>query len=190
MDDPADDLLDTLFGEIEAVKRRAGFFMSQRRKDLDLYTLLSDTLTLCEQVEAGGHLEAMRRRVAAQPQAGRNRVYTEARSDVYVVVGRAVFEPELNRAASWRYSATLREAAKRQLRGAELGQWLRENGGINALFRARPVAARTARTKTLHLTTQVEVPRVGEVTLRLRRKSNGFFDVVSSSAPQQRELTA
>ena len=170
--------MDDLMQRVRAAKERAGFFLSQRRKDLDLYGLLADTLAICEHVESHGLLDVFRGQVAAAPANGRNRVYAEAGSDVFVVVGRAVFEPEINRAASWRYSATMREAAKRGLRSDGLAEWLRGHGGINALFRARPVKARTARTKTLHLTSQIEVSKDEVFTLRLRRRANGFFDVV------------
>lgn len=170
--------MDDLMQRVRNAKERAGFFLSQRRKDLDLYGLLADTLAICEHVDAEGLLDTFREQVAAAPANGRNRVYTESGSDVYLVVGRAVFEPEINRAASWRYSATLREAAKRGLHSDRLANWLRGNGGVNALFRARPVKARTARTKPLFLTSQIEVPKDEVFTLRLRRCANGFFDVI------------
>ena len=172
--------MDDLLEQVRVAKERAGFFLSQRRKDIDLYQLLADTLAICEHVETEGLLEDFRGRVAAGVLNGRNRTYAEAGSDVFLVVGRAVFEPEINRSASWRYSATLREASKHGIKSGDLGGWLRSNGGINALFKARPVKARTARTKTLHLTSQVEVPKDADFTLTLRRGSNGFFDVLNT----------
>ena len=176
----------TALGDIKAqmaeAKKKAGFFVTQRRRDIDLYAMLAETLAVCERVEAEGLEDALREDIAQRDRDGRNRTYVERNSDVYVLVGRFVFEPELNRAASWRYSATLREAAKAGLRSGELADWLRENGGINALFRARPVAARTARTKTLHLNAQVEVPKGRPFQIRLQRDKKGFFDVLEISA--------
>ena len=161
------------------VKQRAGFFVNQRRKDGELYEMLAETLAICETVATTDGMEdALREDIAARERNGRNRVYTERQSDVFVVVGRFVFEPEINRAASWRYSATLREAAKRGLTSRDLPLWLREHGGINALFRGRPVKARTSRTKTLHLNTQIEVSKDHAFTLTLRRDARGFFDVI------------
>lgn len=162
---------------VAGVKTRAGFFLSQRRKDLDLYQLLADTLAICEEVEREGMLEEMRDAVRDQAANGRNRVYTEQGSDVYVVVGRAVFEPEINRAASWRYSAALREAAQRQIRSHELADWLRANGGVNTLFRGRGVMRRTLSTKTLHLNQQITVPKDQEFTVVLQMDGRGFFNV-------------
>lgn len=166
-----------IFDRIDRAKSRAGFFITQRRRDVDLYGLLAECLTACEEIEAGGLIETVRQRVAEKPTNGRNRTYAEASSDVFVVVGRYVFEPEMNRVASWRYSATIREAAKAGIRGADLVGWLRENGGINALFKGRPVNARTARTKTLNLNQQIEVPKDAPFTLTLQRDHRGFFDV-------------
>lgn len=159
-------------------KRKAGFFTTKRRKDTDLYRLLAECLALCEQAERDNLTEALRASIAEKPAVGRNRVYAERGSDIYLIVGRYVFEPEVNPAAAWRYSATMREAAKRQISSASLAGWLASQGGINALFRARPVAARTARTKTLHLNDAVEVPKDAPFTITLRRDGRGFFDVV------------
>ena len=170
--------LEDIENRMRALKTKAGFFVNQRRKDRDLYSLLAETLAVCETVQQGGMAEQLRQAVATRDIDGKNRSYVEQGSDVFVLVGRFVFEPEINRAASWRYSATLREASKRGLDSAGLVQWLRENGGINALFRGRPVQARTARTKTLHLNQQIEVPKGEAFTLTLRRDSRGFFDVM------------
>ncbi|MBA4282018.1 hypothetical protein [Ralstonia sp.] len=167
--------------DVAALKSRAAFFISQRRKDVDLYQVLADCLAICERAELSGEVEALRGEHLAAERARGKRAYFEQGADVFLIVGRAVFEPEVNRAASWRYTATLREAAKRQIRSVELVEWLREQGGINALFKARPVEARTARTKTLHLNAQVEVPKDGPFTLTLRRDARGFFDVLEAA---------
>jgi len=167
-----------LDADISALKQRAAFFISQRRKDIDLYDVLADCMALCERARDTGELKRLQDDFLARERAGGRRAYFERNADEYLIVGRYVFEPEVNRAACWRYTATMREAAKRQISPANLVAWLREQGGINALFRTRPVAARTAKTKTLHLTTAVTVPKDAPFTLTLQREPNGFFRVV------------
>lgn len=175
--------------DIAALKSRAAFFISQRRKDIDLYQVLADCMAICERADLDGEVQRLRSDfLARQKQEGR-RAYFEADPDVFLIVGRSVFEPEVNRAACWRYTATMREAAKRQIRSGELVEWLRSSGGINALFRARPVAARTARTKTLHLNAPIDIPKGEPFTLTLRRDDRGFFDVLNAAtaAMERRE---
>jgi len=172
-------MTDAVYDRISDLKRRASFFVSQRRKDIDLYEVLADCMAICEQAEAAGMVETLKKDFLIKRQSeATGRVYFETDPDVYLVVGGLVFEPEVNRAACWRYTATLREAAKVGIAAADLTDWLRRNGGINALFKGRPVQARTARTKTLNLNTQVAVPNDSPFTLTLRRDSRGFFDVI------------
>lgn len=160
--------------------REAARFVCARRHDVALYSLLADCMAICRECEATGRSEEMRQLALDRLQRDAiGRRYLERDPDIYLIVGRYVFEADAGRAACWRYIATLREAAKRQIAPADLAGWLAENGGINALFRARPVAARSVRTRTLHLTDAVEVPRNGIFTLRLKRAANGFFDVVA-----------
>lgn len=176
-----------LDADISALKQRAAFFISQRRKDIDLYEVLADCMALCERARDTGELKRLqddflaRERARARERGRRRRTYFERDADEYLIVGRYVFEPEVSRAACWRYTATMREAAKRQISPANLVTWLREQGGINALFATRPVAARTAKTKTLHLTSAVTVPKDAPFTLTLQREPNGFFRVVEPS---------
>jgi hypothetical protein len=165
--------------DISALKKRASFFITQRRKDVDLYQVLADCMALCERARDTGDLPRLQAEFLKSEQARGKRAYFERDADEYLIVGRYVFEPEVNRAACWRYVATMREAAKRQISASQLVEWLRGQGGINALFKTRPVAARTASTKTLHLTSAVTVPKDGPFTLTLRREPNGFFCVVA-----------
>lgn len=170
-----------VYEQISDLKRRASFFVSQRRKDIDLYKVLADCMMICERAVAEGMVGSLKKDFLTKRQAeATGRVYFESDPDVYLIVGRLVFEPEVNRAACWRYTATLREASKLGIKSDDLINWLRTNGGINALFKGRQVQARTARTKTLHLNTQVEVPKDRPFTLTLRRDSRGFFDVIST----------
>jgi hypothetical protein len=164
--------------DIKDLKARASFFMSNRRKDIDLYRLLADCMSLCERVEMTGQLEGLKTRFLQEQKARGRRAYFEKNSDVFLIVGRCVFEPEINREASWRYIAAMREAHSRQIRPENLVEWLRSEGGINVLFKSRPLEARTAKTKTLNLNEPIEVPKDGSFTLTLKRDERGFFDVV------------
>lgn len=170
----------TIDDQIAALKGRARFFISQRRKDVDLYQVLADCMAICERAELDGDIDRLRADFIARERATGKRAYFERDADAFLIVGRSVFAPEVNRAACWRYTATMREAAKRQIRPGELVDWLRSQGGINALFKARPVEARTARTKTLHLNAQIKVPKDAAFTITLRRDARGFFDVVAT----------
>lgn len=168
--------------KIAAVREQASFFVTKRRRDIELYDLLSKALALCEEAEQGGHLEDLRQVLTEKNRRGdRNRTYANAGSDVYLLVGRLVFEREgdtSRRACAWRYTAAMREAHKRGVRSDGLVEWLRENGGINTLFRGRPVAARSAITKTLHLNQPIAIPKGEPVTIRIQRDARGFFDVL------------
>ena len=172
----------SIYDRVDALRDRATFFVSQRRKDIDLYKVLADCLAICEEASAMGLLDDLKKRVIQAPDYGRNRQYLNANADVYLVVGRLVFEGEKQRAATWRYTATLREAAKNNIASSDLVDWLRSNGGINALFKARDVKTRTAKTKTLNLNQQIEVPKDGAFTVTLRRDARGFFDVIEGKS--------
>lgn len=171
----------TIESDIADLKGRAAFFISQRRKDIDLYQVLADCMAICERASLEGEVDRLRRDFLARQKDEGRRAYFEGDPDVFLIVGRSVFEPEVNRAACWRYTATMREAAKRQIRSTDLVEWLRSQGGINALFRARPVEARTARTKTLHLNEPLDVPKDEPFTITLKRDARGFFDLVRTS---------
>lgn len=171
-----------LFTDMAAMRDRAVFFTAKRRKDRELYALLSDCMSLAERCEAEGMTDDIKSRVTDE--AG-GRSYFEQGADAFLVVGRYVFGSGERRACSWRYTATMREAAKHGLTSKTLAQWLSENGGINALFRARKVASRSARTKTLHLNQQIEVPKSGAIALVIQRDERGFFDVLSCDKFEQ-----
>ena len=158
-----------------------------RRTDGMLYALLGQCLAICEEVLRDGKTEELRQAVEGGNRfvAGKGRRYVEANTDVYVMLGRYVLQGNDSRNSYYRYAATMREAGKRQISAADLPTWLATNGGVNALFKARPVNARTARTKTLNLNQQVTVPKDGPFTLVLRRDERGFFDVVAADPPNQ-----
>lgn len=155
-----------------------------RRKDAALYSLLSECLGICEDVLRDGLLPELREAIRVSVDirgannAGKGRRYAETTSDAYILVARAVLSDVDNRNSVYRYAVTLREAGKRQIRSADLVQWLTDNGGVRALYLARPLDACDASTKTLHLNSAVEYPKSGTFTLTLRWDGIGFFDVI------------
>ena len=155
-----------------------------RRADAQLYAILAECLSICEEAQETDSVRVLAEAVAqsvagSEHDNGRGRRYLERRSDVFTVVARAVLEGVDNRNSVYRYALTLREAARRGLTSAVLEDWLLQNGGVNALYRTRPVSARRNTLSTLHLTSPVEVPREGVFTLTLRRSANGYFDVLN-----------
>lgn len=166
----------TSLERLNAIRASAGAFPAKRR-DVDLYAVLGDCLTFCEEIDRDGADADLRLALSGHDIPGKKRrSYVETGSDIYLMVGRFVFDP--NRAAAFRYGVALREAALKQVKGADLPGWLKDHGGIASLFLRRPLTARTVTTKTLHLNQAVTVPKEGTITLTLRRDHRNFFDVV------------
>lgn len=173
--------LDQIKARMGEVRERACWFGKKRRSDAELYQVLAECMALCEEVERCELLDKLKEDLLkTQVKDTRNRRYIQANADVYLVVGRVIFEDGDGgrRSACWRYSATLREAAKRRIDSADLARWLAQNGGVNTLFRGRPVQARTATTKTLHLNQAITALKREPFTVTLRRDDRGFYDVV------------
>lgn len=169
---------------LDGMRDKARFFVTQRRKDIELYALLADCLALCEEAVRGNFVEQIRQQVLARS-SGRKvgRCYFEQGADPALVIGRYVFdEDRKNRVNSWRYVVALREASKQGIGSGALVDWLRGHGGINTLFKRREVEARSVRTKTLHLNQQVECPKGAPFTITLLRDERGFFDVITEGA--------
>lgn len=175
---------------VEALRTKAqADGLPVRRADAQLYAILAECLSICEEAQVTNNVRALAEAVAqsvagTEHESGRGRRYFERRSDVFVVVTRAVLEGVDNRNSVYRYALTLREAARRGLTSGTLEDWLLQNGGVNALYRTRPVSTRRNTVSTLHLTSPVEVPRDGAFTLTLRRSANGYFDVLSKEEDQ------
>lgn len=169
-----------LMDRVEDARSRAHFFAQKRRKDAALYHLLGEVAVICE--DAKGTKKEAELREAVITETMRlmqvNRSHFESDADIYRVVGRYVFGPVEASGNGWRYSTALREANKRGIAGVDLADWLAKNGGVNALFKLRPAVAKVRRTKTLYLTTQVEIPADGRLMLLLQRNELGWFDVV------------
>ena len=169
----------TVYEQITALKARADQLIRAHRKDADLYQLLADCLHVCEQAIATGSIDNLKGEFITRRRAEtKRRVYFEKDADIYLIVGRMVFDEKKNRQAGWRYTATLRQAAQRGVTSGQLPEYLATHGGINSLFKTRPVAARLATTRVLNLNTAVTVIKDTPFTLTLRRDPRGFFDVL------------
>jgi hypothetical protein len=188
---------DDLQDRLEAARKLADSGgLPVRRKDADLYALLSVCLGICEEVIAANREDELREifrvsvdkrnpevwgRGREESNNGKGRRFAYPSSDAFILVTRYVLDSEESRANKSRYAQALRVAAERGLRSDSLAAWLSENGGINTLFKSRPVAASEVVVKTLHLNDQVRMPRVGTTTLTLRMDHRGFYDVLEVS---------
>ncbi|MFA9231836.1 MAG: hypothetical protein ACEQSU_13995 [Microgenomates group bacterium] len=168
-----------------------------RRKDGKLYALLAECLAICESVKASAQEPELRELVRVRvnhktPEnwgkglprdagnAGRGKRFAYAASDAFILVCRYVLADVDGRNSHYRYAATLREAAGRGIAGADLVRWLRENGGVNALYRPTTMKSAAYQTRQLYLNQRITFPRSGEFTLTLRHDGKGFFDVVTA----------
>jgi hypothetical protein len=167
----------TTLDDLNAIRKDAASLVPNRRDHAALYTLLGRCMVMCERIEREGSLDTVASAVR-ENLSGRNRAYFESGADVYLVVGRYVFEGEKRRDACWRYTATMREAAKRQIKGADLPLWLSKNGGVASLFLERPTKPRSSFVKSLHLTERIAVTTGEPFTVQLVRRQDGKFDVV------------
>jgi len=171
---------DAILARMHSIKADAKFFVNRRRKDVELYGILAECLSICEQIEAEDRLAEFKSMLLTKPLNGRNRSYVEKDSDVCLVVGRYIFEPELNREACWRYTVVMREAMARQIKSHQLVDYMRKSGGIHSLFQNRDRERVSRGVKTLYLDRQIECS-VGEtVSLSLMRKNDGSFTVLGA----------
>lgn len=141
-----------------------------------LYAILAPCLELCERCERDpGERDELHALFMTQPHDG-NRRYVERGSDIYTLVCRYVFNGTSGTNV-WRYACALREAAKLQIGSATIEGWMRDNGGINALFFRRPIEMRTTCAKSLRLDRAVAMPRDCAFTLTLRWRQDNTFKV-------------
>lgn len=151
------------------------------KASLTLYKVLAECKQLCERCETNPQEKAeVERMFAEQPKAG-NRRYVEKGSDVYVLICRFVFA-ETDRTNAIRYAIALREAAKLNIEGAQLADWMKTNGGINTLYYRRPLEIRDVKTKTLRLDQQIEISRDKPFTLTLRWQPDNTFAVIGQES--------
>ena len=156
-----------------------------RRDMQQLYTILAECLSLCEDIDREGRLEEFKEKYKSLYSKGTSRKYFESRADSYLVVCRFVFEQEKRRDACWRYTAALREAAKRQISSAHLIEWLKFNGGISTLFIGRNEGKTVSTDKTLHLNRPINTLLGQAFTVTLRRDNRGRFDVLDIKAKKE-----
>lgn len=144
---------------------------------LTLYDVLSSCLLICEKCL---YDETEYRKIETlfqeQEKTG-NRRYIEKGSDIYVLVCRYIFT-NTDRTNAMRYASTLREAAKRQISSEQLVSYMKNNGGINALYFSRPLSERSVKTKTLRLADQIQFSRDKPFRLTLEWKDDNTFKVL------------
>lgn len=157
--------------------------IGKRQASFVLYSMLGECMDLALRCRREpGAAALLRLKFAEQDLRGRNRRYVERGSDEFTLVCRYVF-PTGSRAAeranASRYAHTLRQADQRGIEPTGLAAWLGQNGGVNALFLARPLDRNTVRTKTLYLDRQIEIGKDATFTLTLRRRVDNCFEVVA-----------
>jgi hypothetical protein len=174
--------MDSLLERLERARLHADTGgLPVRRKDAALYALLAECLSICEWVGQEKQEAQLRQHLTARLRAGHTTGrarYVEKASDVYTVVCRYALGEWDTRTNYTRYAVALREAAKRQVKSERLADYLREAGGIMALFNGRPNPERWLTSRTLHLNQSVTVPKDAIFTLTLRRDAKGFFNVI------------
>lgn len=159
--------------------------IGKRHSSFELYALLADCMALADRCREPAEYETLRMALVMQGGSG-NRRFIERQSDEYQLVCRYVFfdrNMKREHGNANRYAAALREAARHQIRSADLNEHLRTKGGVNALFLTRPLTAMSSTLKTLYLAEAVTVPKAGRFTLTLERRSDGAFLVHSNGAP-------
>lgn len=164
-----------------SLQQQAGTIVARRQSDGVLYSVLVGCMKLCERcIDPAEEAELRRLCRSIPPLPGKKRTYVERGSDVYQLAARFVFQGESNSANTNRYAISLRMAAQMQIRSDALGEWLRENGGVNALYLRRPLDRVTVSTKCLRLTSAITVPKSGPFTITLRRTPENAYEVVES----------
>lgn len=152
----------------------------KKKASFRLYAVLAPCLELCERCGRDpaerAELESL---FARQPKGERNRRYVEKGSDIYQLVCRFVF-CGTNLTNATRYAQALQQATDMQIRSPELEGWLRENGGVNALYFRRPLRYRSSTARTLRLASSITFPRDRDFTLTLRWTNDNAFKVVAT----------
>ena len=155
--------------------------IGKRHSSFELYDLLAKCYALANRCKKPEAFEELSRLLREQPCEGKGRWVLKT-SDEFLLVCRYVFprkghgRGELTNAS--RYAHCLRQAEKRNIPPHELASWLRENGGVNALFLRRPLIRKTVKTKTLYLAEQIEVWKNKPFTLTLKRLPDNRYEVL------------
>lgn len=187
-----------IMSRLDAIKERAlNGGLPLARKDIKLYQVLADWLTLCEDVERDGLVDELREsirvttvdkrdpaiwgQVRAAGNQGRGRRYSRKDSDVHVVVCRYALEGPNSSRSYYRYAISLREASLSQIRGDQLVEWLTNNGGVSSLFLSRKLKRRSLTTKILNLTSSIVAPKDEPFTITLQYNGRGQYHVIKNS---------
>lgn len=152
-------------------------YRHKKKASFRLYGVLAQCMAICERCQLNDQdLTELKELFASQPpDEGNKRRYIEKGSDVFLLTCRYVFHGSYLTNAS-RYAHCLRQAAKLQINSSDLANWMRNNGGINALYFRRPLDRGQMRIKCLHLTRTIEFPRDGsEFTIHLRWNQDNTF---------------
>lgn len=170
---------------IRALKQQAyAGPIGKRQSSRELYGIITGCYEAAIQARRDPtDAEQLRQLVRGEASSGKGR-WVLRNSDEFILVCRYVFprkgdgKGELANAS--RYAAAMREAEKRQMAPADLASFLKDHGGINALYLTRPLERGDVRTKTLYLDRQITAPKHGEFSLTLRRLPNNRFEVLST----------
>ena len=158
-----------------------------KRKNRDLYGLLSSCLELCEEVIRDGLEPELRKAltvstVGQTDNANHGKRYVYKSADAFRLVCRFTLQDCETKQLVSRYTSALREAHQRQIKSSELRAWMEQNGGVLALYRSRPtLGSRSGGVRELDLRQSIDFPRDGTpFTLCLRYDGKGFFEVISN----------
>lgn len=155
--------------------------IGKRHSSFELYELLAECLALAHRCKRDQRDRADLEQLFIE-QSGGSRRYVEKGSDEFILVCRYVFPTgsrSAERSNASRYAFVLREATNRRIHSSTLCEWLKTQGGLNALYMHRPLTRTTVKTKSLRLTQSIEVPKEGCFTVTLVRTGEGAFDVIS-----------
>lgn len=152
-----------------------------RRKDAQLYALLAECLSICEDVLRDGLQAELREAVRVSVNvrgannAGKGRRFAFKDADAYTLVARAVLEGIDNRNSVYRYSSALRAAGERQIHSDDLTDWLTRHGGVASLYRGRERPNIDRSTKRIILDRPVCYKVGVPITITVEASSAGVF---------------
>jgi hypothetical protein len=163
--------------------------IGKKRSSFELYALLADCMQLAHEcklnpADRAALIEMLKPEGYGKGRSRKGQV--NYNSSEYQLVCRFVFQhkgtsAKADASNASRYGKALDEAARRGILPSKIEEFLRESGGINALFLARPLKAIAVTTRAIRLAESTTLPKDGEVTLTLRRRPDGSFDVVRNS---------
>lgn len=143
-----------------------------------LYSVLSKCMAVVEACERDPQEHhAVENAFLSQPYQGNRRFVEKGQRQIYILVCRYVFE-RTNRANAIRYAQALEQAALMQIGSDTLETWMRDNGGVNALYYRRKLKP-VATTKTMRLNQSIEFPRDRPFTLTLEWSEGNVFKVLN-----------